>query len=130
MLRFHLPPNFAAAAQRDAVPIRVELNLTAPPSPEILPALALLQRWCGPKPPAFLQLKRAQLRELAAVAGDQPLFVENGKTVAWQHDDVIAEPHQSPPPPSSHLSASAPKSRTAARSPHTPLVIDGSEHFL
>src|SRR4051812_31486394 len=99
MLRFHLPPNLAAAAARDAIPIRVEMNLAAAPAAELLPALALLQRWCGAKPfdatqglrpPPFLQLSRAQLRDLVAAANDQPLFVENGRPVAWDHDELLA----------------------------------------
>ena len=38
-----------------------------------------LKRWCGARaPPAFVQLSRAQLRELVHAAGRQPLFVEAG----------------------------------------------------
>ena len=94
MLRFHLPPNLAAAAARNAIPLKVELNLAAgAPPDELLPALALLQRWCGPKPPAFLQLSRAQLRELASAAGSLPLFVENGRAVTWDHESILVEPN-------------------------------------
>src|SRR4051812_40668948 len=91
MLRFHLPPNLAAAAARNAIPIRVEMNLAAAPPPELVPVLALLQRWCGPKPPAFVQLTRAQVRDLVDAAGDQPLFVENGQPTVWDHDDLVRE---------------------------------------
>ncbi|MGH7956144.1 MAG: SNF2-related protein, partial [Opitutaceae bacterium] len=91
MLRFHLPPNFPAAAARDAVPLRVEVDPSATPAPELFPALALLQRWSGAAtPPKFIQLSRAQLRELATAAGTQPIFVENGRAAAWRHDDLIA----------------------------------------
>ncbi len=127
MLRFHLPPNFAAAATRDAVPIRVELNLASAPPAELLPALALLQRWCGPKPPAFLQLKRAQLRELAAAVGAQPIFLENGQATAWHFDDLVREPASVAAPSATALSA---KSSPSSSSRHPPLVVDGSEHFL
>jgi superfamily II DNA or RNA helicase len=127
MLRFHLPPNFAAAAARDAVPIRVELNLGAAPAAELLPALALLQRWCGPKPPAFLQLRRAQLRELAAALGDQAVFVENGKSIPWDHDDLVREPTATAasvgPTPN-------PRPRTANANRTPGILVDGSEHFL
>ena len=129
MLLFHLPPNFAAAAARDAVPLRVELDLTVAPGAELLPALALLQGWCGAgAPPKFIQLSRAQLRKLAAAADSAPLFVEAGKIVAWRHDALVAETEA----PSNgggnrHAAmASKPASRTAV----PPLVIDGSEHFL
>ena len=59
------------AAARDAVPLRVDLDLSAPPPPELMAVLALLQRWCGGStPPKFIQLTRGQLRELAAAAGE------------------------------------------------------------
>ncbi len=75
MLRLLLPPNLAAAAPRDAIAVKVQLDPATAPPPEILPALALLQRWCGtPKPPAFIQLTRAQLRELIAALHRQPVF--------------------------------------------------------
>src|SRR5690349_7909013 len=111
MLRFHLPPNFAAAARRDAVPIRVELDLNVAPDPAALPALALLQRWCGtPTPPKFIQLTRAQLRELASAAGKEPLFVENGRALAWQHASIVAEQNTAvTPAATSVLSPPSPK---------------------
>ena len=75
MLRLLLPPNFAAAAPRNAIALKVELDLSAPPIPSLFPVLAVLQRLCGPqKPPAFLQLTRAQLRELITAATGQPIF--------------------------------------------------------
>src|SRR5687767_10874816 len=95
MLRFHLPPNFAAAAARDAVPLRVDVDVNVPPTAELLPALALLQRWTGAAtPPRFIQVSRAQLRDLAAVAGDQAIFMENGRPTAWRHAAVIAHPSE------------------------------------
>ncbi len=133
MLRLHLPPNLVAALMRDAVPLRVELNLTAPPAPELLPVLALLQRWCGPQPPAFLQLTRAQLRDLAAAAGTQPLFIENGQLTAWQHADLIAPPKpliSDSPIAALNNRQSAIGNRKSTGSAATPLNVDGSEHFL
>lgn len=132
MLRLHLPPNLVAALMRDAVPLRVELNLATAPGPELLPLLALLQRWCGPQPPAFLQLTRAQLRELVTAAGTQPLFMENGQVTPWPHADLLAAPKplisDSPVAALNHQpSAGAHRPfRTAA----PPLAVDGSEHFL
>ncbi len=131
MLRLHLPPNLVAALMRDAVPLRVELNLAVAPAPELLPVLALLQRWCGPQPPAFLQLTRAQLRDLAAAVGPQRLFVENGQLTTWQHADLVAPPRplisDSPVAAFGHRPSpgGSRKSSTA-----TPLAVDGSEHFL
>ena len=129
MLRFLLPPNLAAAAARNAVAVRVEFDANAAPPAEFLPALALLQRWCGtPRPPPFLQLTRAQLRELATAAGDQPIFVENGRAAAWHHDTLVAEPKPVAAPPAVPVlpakSSGRPSDRTA------PVVVDGSEHFL
>ena len=83
MLRLLLPPNLAAAAPRDAIAVKVELDPAAAPSPALLPALTLLQLWCGtPKAPAFLQLTRAQLRELTTALHRQPVFFQlNAPTV-------------------------------------------------
>ncbi len=130
MLRFHLPPNLVAAAARDAVPVRVELNLTAAPSPELLPALALLQRWCGPKPPAFLQLSRAQLRELVAAVRDEPVFLENGRLGAWQHPAILGEPAPTPPTADSAITSRAPLRSASSKGAAPALTVDGSEHFL
>ncbi len=129
MLRLHLPPNLVAAAARDAVPVRVELDLAAPPPAALLPVLAVLQRWCGAKPPAFLQLTRAQLRDLAAAAGDQPVFVESGRAGPWRHEHLVAEERSAPPA----VVAEAPppaRARAAPTSGLTPLSVDGSEHYL
>jgi superfamily II DNA or RNA helicase len=134
MLRLHLPPNFAAAVVRNAVPLRVEVDLKASPPAEVIPVLALLQRWCGtPTPPQFIQLNRAQLRELAAAAGTQAIFVENGKPTWWRHSDLLGEPSASVAPANGAGAtppASPPARRAAARHPGTPLTVDGSEHFL
>ncbi len=139
MLRLHLPPNFAAAVLRDAVPLRVEVDVTQAPAVELLPMLALLQRWSGtPQPPRFIQLTRAQLREFAAAAGAQPVWVEDGKPTAWRHDRLL----QGSAAPLSEVGSGAPSASAAASSrpspPQrgargedlTPLAVDGSEHFL
>jgi len=130
MLRFHLPPNLAAAAARNAIPVRVELNLAAGAAPpELLPALALLQRWCGPKAPVFVQLTRAQLRDLAAAVDDQPVFVENAQSTAWHHDALVAEPAAPAPSSPSAEPVTRHKPRVTSEA-IAPLVVDGSEHFL
>ncbi|KAB2643269.1 MAG: DEAD/DEAH box helicase [Verrucomicrobia bacterium] len=134
MLRLHLPPNLVAAAGRDAVPIRVEIDQTVVPPPEVLPLLALLQRWNhSPIPPKLIQLSRAQLRELAGAAGGQAIFVENGRPTPWQHAKLVAEtqpadgdPAKPPAPtPSGQLAARRPASAMGSA-----LTVDGSEHFL
>src|SRR5271154_4025118 len=91
-LRLHLPPNLAAASARDAVALRIELDPGAP-EPGLVPALALLQGWCGTeRPPAFIQLSRRQLRELAAAADGMPVFYEGARPVQWAHDELLADP--------------------------------------
>lgn len=75
VLRLFLPPNLAAAATRDAIAVKVELDLSRPPAPELLPALALLQSWCRSNtPPPFLQLNRAQVGQLINALAGQPVF--------------------------------------------------------
>jgi len=125
MLLFHLPPNLTAAAQRDAVPLRVDVDLSQPPSVELLPALALLQRWSGtPQPPKFIQVSRAQLRELVTAAGNLSLFSENGRIGPWRHTALLIEPEAEKP------ATPSPPPRQATRADLTPAMLDGSEHFL
>ena len=141
MLRILLPPNLAAAAPRDAIAIKVELDLARPPSAEVLPALALLQRWCGGAgtPPPFLQLKRNQLRELVGALKGQPVFAfvnTPQTTLFWigprlrgvsEHLDEAPKLESKPERQPSKTLASV--SRLPS-DPPSPLTIDGSEHFL
>jgi superfamily II DNA or RNA helicase len=131
MLRLILPPNLAAAVVRDAIPVKVELDPHVAPAPGLFPVLAHLQRLCGTStPPAFLQLTRAQLRDLAAAAAQEPIFVHNGQAGVWRHATLLG----TPPPP-----APAPKSAPPLTTRHSPLAtrpapqaltVDGSENFL
>ncbi len=141
MLRLLLPPNLAAAAVRDAIAVRLELNLAEAPAPEWLPALALLQQWCGPEtPPPFLQLKRAQLRELIAALRGQPVFFwvnSRDAAIAWNGRDLAGVSEYLAPPTAPLVSASSPtpESRPISRRPSpvtssAPMQVDGSEHFL
>ena len=141
MLRILLPPNLAAAAPRDAIAIKVELDLARPPSAEVLPALALLQRWCGGAgtPPPFLQLKRNQLRELVGALKGQPVFAfvnTPQTTLFWigprlrgvsEHLDEAPKLESKPDRQPSKPLASVSRLPSA---PPSPLTIDGSEHFL
>lgn len=128
MLRLHLPPNLPAAAARNAVPVRVELDLKQEPRPAVLPVLALLQRWCGPQAPVFLQLTRAQLRELSAAAGAEPVFVENGRAGVWNHSALLTEPaNAAAEEGNTNAKPAAPRARPAGE---TPMTVDGSEHYL
>mgnify|MGYP001319023006 CR=1 FL=1 len=140
MLRLFLPPNLAAAAPRAAIAVKVELDLSAPPKPEWLPVLAALQRLCGTaQPPAFLQLTRAQLRELVSAATGLPVFAwvnAPQTTLLWVGPRLrgVSE-HLDDPTPVSRPSIPEPRAsparpRATSFVSHTPLTIDGSEHFL
>jgi superfamily II DNA or RNA helicase len=157
MLRLLLPPNLAAAAPRNAIALKVELDASVPPRPALFPTLAILQRLCGTeKPPAFLQLTRAQLRELITAATGQPIFAfvnTPQTTLLWLGPRLrgVSEHLNEAPETRSAESLSVPRSgsvRTASPEPRglrpstlnpppsapaassTPLTVDGSEHFL
>lgn len=142
MFRLLLPPNLADAAKRDAVAVRTEIDLSRPPSPEWLPALALLQRWSGtPSPPRLLQLTRVQLRSLVDVLAGQPVFawVNGATSPSWQGSKLngVSE-HLEPPPsvPSHNAGSSTAITKIACTadrksiSSGAPMTVDGSEHFL
>ncbi|HTT57448.1 MAG TPA: DEAD/DEAH box helicase [Opitutaceae bacterium] len=140
MLRVLLPPNLVAAAARDAIAARVEFAAGPPaPAPADLPAW--LQRQLAPpaRPPLFLQLTRARLRELILYTAGLPVFFwvdRPGQALPWHGDELggvsehlaepaaTAEPAPATPPPR----APQPRSRPAAAA--APLTVDGSEHFL
>ena len=144
MLRLLLPPNLTAAIPRDAVAVRVELDLAVAPPAELLPGLAVLQRLgVKPEPVSLVQLTRAQLRELISALAGQPVFF-HGSTpevpLAWHGRELsgVSElldknigpiipvgPIKNPRPPA--RPAPAPPTPDA---PPAPLLIDGSEHFL
>jgi len=141
MLRLFLPPNLATAAPRNAIAVRLELDLATPPPPGIVPGLAVLQRLgAKPAPVSFLQLTRAQLAELTDALAGQPVFFwlnRPAAPIAWSGADLIgvdehiaAPAAASPPPPAAAAATPAP-ARTARREPECkPMTVDGSEHFL
>src|SRR5690606_18184521 len=104
----------------------------------------LLQRWSGtPVPPKFLQLKRAQLRDLITALQSQPVFFWlNGPTtsIPWNDSGLSGVSIFLRPPPSPaskqnsrasfHASTSVPSTSSQNRSEATRLVVDGSEHYL
>ena len=145
MLRLYLPPNLATAAPRDAIPLKVDVDLSAPLVPEFLPALAMLQRWAGTvTPPRFLQLKRAQLRDLITALKDRPVFFwVNGPVapISWNDDGLSGVSvflRQAPPPGKpTFLRAAAGRTATpneerveGSRGTNPRLTVDGSEHYL
>ncbi len=146
MLRFLLPPNLALTAPRDAIALKIEVDLSQPPSAEVLPALAALQRFgAAPAPVLFLQLTRAQLRELVTLLKGQSLFAfvnTPTKPLLWVGpllrgvSEHLGSPEKPTPPPAAAVSVPAASPGSKSRLPFTksadlsPLLVDGSEHFL
>jgi superfamily II DNA or RNA helicase len=141
-LRLYLPPNFAAAAARGAIAVKVELELSAAPSPDLLPALALLMKLMDGATPAgspariFLQLTRPQLRELVAAAVGTPVFFwvnAPDRPIGW-HDATLAgvSEHllEAPAAAPDSTGIEPPRAPARLRSSATPLLVDGSEHYL
>lgn len=127
MLLFHLPPNLTAAVARDAIPIRVEMDLDQAPSPELLPALALLQSWSKTDaPPQFIQLSREQLRSLVNSVPDQPIFSEKGRVSTWAYDELLQEE----PTDSDEGETPQAKYSHLLDDDDEPAIVDGSEHYL
>jgi superfamily II DNA or RNA helicase len=122
MLRLLLPPNLAAAAARDAIAVRVELDLAQPPPDALVPGLAILQRLgVPPQPVTLLQLKRAQLRELLqALLGEKVFFrldrprdalPWNGLELPGVSEHLTEKPVTPSPPPAPPRANPEPKVR-------------------
>ncbi len=148
MLRILLPPNLAQTAPRDAVGVKIEVDLSRPPPAEVLPALAAIQRFGAvPAPVMFLQLTGAQLRELTILLKGQTVFAfvnAPAKPLLWVGPILrgVSEhlPKEEKPSPAPSANA-APQSRNISsrrtripepetESDLTPMHVDGSEHFL
>jgi len=139
-LRLQLPPNLPAAAARNAIAVRMELDLAAAPPAELLPALALLSRWTNGSGGVFLQLSRGQLRDLIAAAAGLPVFSRADKPeviLPWEGASLTGvSQHLLEPASAAAPAAVAPFPPAAALAgpaapPGTePMTVDGSEHFL
>jgi superfamily II DNA or RNA helicase len=141
-LRLFLPPNFAAAATRGAIAVKVELELAAAPPAELLPALALLMKLMDGATPTgtpariFLQLTRPQLRELIKAAAGLPVFFwvnAPDRPIAWQEAALAGVSEHlvdAPAPAPAFVGAEPPKTPQRTRSSAAPLIIDGTEHYL
>jgi len=144
MLRLLLPPNLPSAAPRDAIPVRLELDLKAEPPAALVPALAILQRFgVTPQPVSFLQLKRAQLRELLNALIGEKVFYRvdrpadplpwNGLVLPGVSEHLVEKPAATPPPPPPPTRPQPKPSlrnTEGSRAPLAAMTIDGSEHYL
>jgi superfamily II DNA or RNA helicase len=146
VLRLILPPNLDAAIPRDAIIVQVALAVPAGPAlpADLLPGLAILQRLgVKPGPASIAQLTRAQLRELIAALAGQPVFFHGNVPdvpIAWHGRDLsgVSEqltketgPIRPMRPMGSITKPPAPRPKPGPPPPTaTPLLIDGSEHFL
>jgi superfamily II DNA or RNA helicase len=142
MLRVLLPPNFVRAVQLDAIAVRVELDLAAPPPAAFLPGLAVLQRLgVKPEPASLVQLTRAQLRELVRALAGWPVFfrIDSPATpISWVGTELrgvsehLAEKtaRPGPAPRARPVNRAAPEHIRAREAVYTPMVVDGSEHYL
>lgn len=145
MLRILLPPNLAQSAPRDAVGVKIEVDLSQPPPAEVVPALAALQRYGAvPAPVMFLQLTAAQLRELTTLLKGMSVFAfvnAPTKTLLWVGpilrgvSEHLPKPEPTTPQPAPSPASAAPKSKIVSPKSEindslSPLQVDGSEHFL
>lgn len=143
MLRILLPPNLATTAPRDAIAVKIEVDLSRPPPGEMLPALAAIQRFGAvPAPVMFLQLDREQMRELAHLLKGQPVFAfvnAPDKTLLWVGpilrgvSEHLGLPAPKPAAPTAPPSPPDRKPKARKRNSEidlAPMQVDGSEHFL
>ncbi len=142
MLRLLLPPNLEAAIPRNAVAVQVELDLSGAPPAALLPGLAVLQR-IGVKPDkvSLIQLNREQLRDLVGALAGQPVFFYGSMPevpLAW-HGKELSGVSELLAKAAKPAGGSGSRPTAAGREPSppasildhpTPLLIDGSEHFL
>ncbi|MBI5423606.1 MAG: DEAD/DEAH box helicase [Opitutae bacterium] len=141
MLRLLLPPNLPSAAPRDAIPVRLELDLKAEPPSAFVPALAILQRiGVTPQPVSFVQLTRAQLRELVnALIGEKVFFrldrpndplAWNGLALPGVSEHLSEKPAAPAPPPPPPPKPKVRPPDSTEKKPLAPMTVDGSEHYL
>ncbi|MBA3850142.1 MAG: ATP-dependent helicase [Opitutus sp.] len=153
MLRILLPPNLANAAPRDAIAVRVELDLAAAPPPDLVPGLAVLQRIGVPaQPVTLLQLNRARLRELLAALIGEKVFYRvdrpkdalpwNGPDLPGVSEHLVEGPAAAPLAPLAPVATAAVAPVPARQSCRNtvyqaerarevaPMTVDGSEHYL
>ncbi|MGH8020308.1 MAG: DEAD/DEAH box helicase [Opitutaceae bacterium] len=158
-LRVVLPPALAKAAARDAIPVRLEIEVKnrgripagmLPEKPALdvpaaqLSAAFLVESWNNGKSAAFAQLSREQLRALVAVGAGEPMFYmasRPNEALAWNGSELSGVSERIAPPaaPEAPAGSTGAASRETGAKPGrekndaadaTPPRVDGSEHFL
>jgi superfamily II DNA or RNA helicase len=155
-LRLLLPPNFEWVAERDAIPVKLELvrGFGAKVRPEtadesVLAGLGDQERtvadviasWCGGKPSSFLQLTCDQLRQLVATLKDREAFFWVNKSntpIPWRSGSLVGvsdclEPAKPSQPVAEAIQEPVVTPTMAPRrtvESVEPPLVDGSEHFL
>lgn len=131
MLRIYLPPNLAQSAPKDAIAARIDLQLPPDgqlPAMEWVPILGTFQAILGPSarptPKTFLQLTRAQLRNLIAAGTNLPAFAwvsTPNSSIPWEGKSLVGvspllaplqEPTQEVPSPTNSVSTGEAPVRT------------------
>ena len=159
-LRLVLPPNLASAAPRDAIPVKLEIDLgkgkVAPPEKVSMDQLGQLDeagriaafsilQWNSGSLSSFLQLNRAQLAQLLQNLNGQSAFfwANQAKTpIAWRKGHlegvssyVAAKTEASPEEKedaedSPSESSQDPRAEAMSGFRGTPMTLDGSSHYL
>jgi len=159
-LRILLPPNIEAAAVRNAIPtkLEVEKNEGQPIAPEKLSMEALgelndagraaafsLLQWCGGKLGSFLQLDKSQLAQLISTLQSEPSFYWINKPkepIDWNFRELIGvsefvnetpSEETKPEPTLQSSSQQITDTRAGTTADHfegAPMIIDGSSHYL
>lgn len=154
-LKISLPPNLDACAPRDAVPTKVEIVDKGGRSyrPETLDeaefanldensriAAFTLKQWCGGSLSSFVQLSREQLSQLATSLANAPAFYWVNKPadpIPWRGSELAGVTeflvNQSPSkatPSAKGLRQTEKRSETGKTFDGTPMLVDGSTHFL
>ena len=154
-LKISLPPNLDACAPRDAVPTKVEIVDKGGRTyrPETLDeaefanldensriAAFTLKQWCGGSLSSFVQLSREQLSQLATSLANAPAFYWVNKPadpIPWRGSELAGVTeflvNQSPSkatPSTKGLRQTEKRLETGKTFDGTPMLVDGSTHFL
>ncbi len=159
-LRLLIPPNIESSAERDAIPIKLEIRQSESEiqAPESIPMDALgalseseraaafsLLQWSGGSLASFLQLTRDQLAQIVEILAKEECFYWANKPqepIEWTASQLVGVSNflrpASPESPSSERPSAEPDSEPAPKSPYaksagfegTPMQVDGSPHFI